>query len=165
MARGELRDTRYADTVYFDKFTGELLFNWRSGTHASLGDGVVYWISLLHFGTFGGVGVKILWTVLGLAPVVLFVTGSLMWWNRVLSKKWARLKTGRQDEDHPMGTGKDATSTTATKWTRRGYIAGSPPQPTKRKRTETHGTFRSVSVGESPNTMPTGSLPPITVEN
>src|SRR5262249_37424482 len=27
---------------------------------------------------------KALWTVLGLIPVVLFITGAVMWWNRVL---------------------------------------------------------------------------------
>lgn len=60
------------------------------------------WIVLLHFGTFGGVWSKALWVVLGLAPSVLFVTGSVMWWNRVLSKKWRRLKEGE-----PLGRAED----------------------------------------------------------
>jgi len=44
------------------------------------------WITRLHFGRFNGL-TEALWTVLGLAPAVLAVTGALMWWNRVLSKK------------------------------------------------------------------------------
>jgi len=48
------------------------------------GDQVIRWISYLHFGNFGGWPSKALWVVIGLAPAFLFVTGSLMWWNRVL---------------------------------------------------------------------------------
>jgi uncharacterized iron-regulated membrane protein len=49
-----------------------------------VGDGVLYWLAYSHFGRFGGWGTKALWTVLGLAPAALFVTGAVMWWNRVL---------------------------------------------------------------------------------
>jgi uncharacterized iron-regulated membrane protein len=51
----------------------------------SFGDQIVRWFSFLHFGNFAGWRVKALWTILGLAPPFLFVTGVLMWWNRVLS--------------------------------------------------------------------------------
>lgn len=36
----------------------------------------------LHFGTFGGVWVKILWCAGGLSPGLLSVSGFLIWWNR-----------------------------------------------------------------------------------
>ena len=49
-----------------------------------VGDTVLYWIAYLHFGRFGGWPSKILWAVVGLAPPVMFVTGALMWWRRVL---------------------------------------------------------------------------------
>jgi uncharacterized iron-regulated membrane protein len=51
-----------------------------------LGDGVLYWLAYAHFGRFGGRSTKLLWAALGLVPVVLFVTGALMWWNRVLRR-------------------------------------------------------------------------------
>jgi len=51
------------------------------------GDLVLSWLAQAHFGRFAGIGVKIIWTVVGLAPAVLFVTGMLMWWKRVL-KPW-----------------------------------------------------------------------------
>jgi uncharacterized iron-regulated membrane protein len=54
-----------------------------------LGDQVLFWLARLHFGRFAGLPVEIVWTVFGLAPAVLFVTGTLMWWNRVLSP-WMR---------------------------------------------------------------------------
>jgi len=51
----------------------------------SAGDNFIRWIYYLHFGNFAGPKTKTLWVVLGLLPVVLFVTGAIMWWNRVLS--------------------------------------------------------------------------------
>lgn len=45
----------------------------------------------LHFGTFWGHPTRVLWIFTGLAPGLLFVTGLLMYWNRVLVKKqWQR---------------------------------------------------------------------------
>lgn len=89
MARGELRDRRATDNYYFDQYSGVLLQKWERGNFRSAGDLVLYWIAPLHFGDFGGVWVKALWVLIGLSPALLFVTGFLMWWNRVLSKKWA----------------------------------------------------------------------------
>ena len=51
----------------------------------SAGDNFIRWIYYLHFGNFAGWKTKALWVVLGLLPVFLFVTGAIMWWNRVLS--------------------------------------------------------------------------------
>jgi uncharacterized iron-regulated membrane protein len=41
-------------------------------------------LSRLHFGRAYGQPIRIVWVVIGLSPLVLFVTGALMWWNRVL---------------------------------------------------------------------------------
>ena len=49
-----------------------------------VGDAVLYWFSRLHFGRFYGMTSKVLWALLGLAPVVMFFTGGLMWWNRIV---------------------------------------------------------------------------------
>ncbi len=43
----------------------------------------------LHFGRFDSL-TEALWTVVGLVPATLAVTGALMWWNRVLRKKFRR---------------------------------------------------------------------------
>lgn len=51
------------------------------------GDQVLFWLAQLHFGRFAGVPVKMIWTIVGLAPAALFLTGMLMWWKRVL-KPW-----------------------------------------------------------------------------
>ena len=58
-----------------------------SGRTLRFGDQVLFWLAQAHFGRFAGIPVKIVWTVLGLTPAALFVTGALMWWKRVL-KPW-----------------------------------------------------------------------------
>lgn len=62
-------------------------------------DQVIYWLAYLHFGRINGIGIpcrgpgacdmatKLTWAVAGLAPAGMFVTGAVMWWNRVLRKK------------------------------------------------------------------------------
>lgn len=64
-----------------------------------VGDRITYWLAFLHFGRLGGRGIpwcgrglcnsvtKLTWFVFGLAPAVMFVTGAIMWWNRVLRRK------------------------------------------------------------------------------
>ena len=42
----------------------------------------------VHFGNFGGTIFKVIWLVLGLTISLLTITGFLMWWNRLLRKKW-----------------------------------------------------------------------------
>ena len=62
------------------------------------GDRVMYWLAFLHFGRLGGRGIpgceeicnevaKATWALVGLVPPALFVTGAIMWWNRVL-RRW-----------------------------------------------------------------------------
>jgi uncharacterized iron-regulated membrane protein len=53
-------------------------------------DAAIYWLVQLHFGRSFGLAIKILWAVLGLVPCGLFVTGGLMWWNRVLRRAIGR---------------------------------------------------------------------------
>ena len=68
-------------------------------------DQVVYWLAYLHFGRINGIGIpcrgpglcdqttKLIWALAGLAPAAMFVTGTVMWWNRVLRKKFRRSST------------------------------------------------------------------------
>jgi uncharacterized iron-regulated membrane protein len=60
-----------------------------------ISDQIIYWLAYLHFGRINGIGIpchgpglcdqatKAVWALFGLAPAVLFVTGAMMWWNRV----------------------------------------------------------------------------------
>ena len=49
------------------------------------GDTILAWVSRLHFGRFAGLPGKVLYTGLGLVLPLLFFTGTIMWWNRVVA--------------------------------------------------------------------------------
>jgi uncharacterized iron-regulated membrane protein len=52
------------------------------------GDVVLLWLTRLHFGRWRNMPVlKAAWAVLGLVPALMFVTGVIMWWNRVLRRR------------------------------------------------------------------------------
>ena len=68
-------------------------------------DQVLYWLAYLHFGRINGIGIpchgpglcdqatKATWALLGLSPAAMFLTGAIMWWNRVLRSRvraWLR---------------------------------------------------------------------------
>ncbi len=66
-----------------------------------IGDQIIYWLAYLHFGRINGIGIpcrgpgicdqatKAVWAFFGLAPAAMFVTGAIMWWNRVLRPRIA----------------------------------------------------------------------------
>jgi len=56
-------------------------------TAARKGDEFMAWMVRMHFGRYGGMGVRITYVIIGLLPAVMFVTGAIMWWNRVL-RRW-----------------------------------------------------------------------------
>jgi uncharacterized iron-regulated membrane protein len=59
-----------------------------------IGGSLLVWLTQLHIGRFDRF-TEALWTLLGLAPAILSVTGALMWWNRVLRKKLRRAADAR----------------------------------------------------------------------
>lgn len=69
--------------VHLDPYTGTVV---RADLHAERtpAQRILRAMFPLHAGTFGGLTTRILWVILGLAPALLFVTGFLMWWNRVV---------------------------------------------------------------------------------
>ncbi|HST09801.1 MAG TPA: PepSY-associated TM helix domain-containing protein [Terriglobales bacterium] len=79
------------DIVYLHPSTLEILGTEESA-HWTWGDKLLMWAYTVHFGDFGGLPTKLIWATLGLIPAGLTVTGYLMWWNRVLKKKWDALK-------------------------------------------------------------------------
>jgi uncharacterized iron-regulated membrane protein len=62
-----------------------------------IGEIVLRWSSRLHFGSFGGRPTQALWVVLGLAPVLLLVTGAIMWWNRVWRRRQTAAESGHYE--------------------------------------------------------------------
>ncbi len=76
--------TRLSTTTFVDRYAGTVLEVRRGSQAQTWGDTIVEWLPLLHTGHFGGRVVHAVWAVLGLAPAVLFCTGFLMWWQRVI---------------------------------------------------------------------------------
>ena len=64
-------------------------------------DSALYWLAYLHFGRINGIGIpchgpgvcdqatKAVWAIVGAIPAAMFVTGAIMWWNRVV-RRWRR---------------------------------------------------------------------------
>ena len=46
------------------------------------GDRLIAWLFPLHSGEALGLAGRIAWTVFGVAPALLFVTGTWLWWKR-----------------------------------------------------------------------------------
>ena len=93
----------------FHEFAARLAPAGVDGTEPRLIDDVLYWLAFSHFGRINGIGIpcsgpglcdqltKAAWAVMGLAPAAMFITGSLMWWNRVLRRR-VRSAGGRTKE-------------------------------------------------------------------
>lgn len=56
-------------------------------------------IEPVHFGKFGGLPVKLLWFVLGLAPLLFAISGSVMWWNRTRASRTATKVTSAEKQE------------------------------------------------------------------
>ena len=76
--------------IYLDQQDGRVqrIVNARPGT--SLQARVDNWAGLIHYGRFWGYASRSAWVVLGLAVPILFVSGLLMWWHRVIVKTLRR---------------------------------------------------------------------------
>jgi uncharacterized iron-regulated membrane protein len=80
----------------------------RDGGGDRITDRLLYWLAYLHFGRIYGIGIpcsgpglcdqatKATWALFGLSPAFMFVTGAIVWWNRVLRPQWQAL--GRRPE-------------------------------------------------------------------
>ena len=85
LSKGDLG--RIGDTfVYLHRYTGKVI---RVRLWDDLPAGVKLIESMfpLHFGTFGGHFTRIVWLLIGFAPGVLYYTGFMIWYNRVIAKR------------------------------------------------------------------------------
>lgn len=72
--------------VKLDQYSGKVL-QVQDSRKARLGDRILNSFVPIHYGTFGGVLTRMVYVFVGLAPTVLFVTGSVMWWLRPKKKR------------------------------------------------------------------------------
>lgn len=73
-------------TVFLHPVSGEVLLRSPMAQRPA-GDSLLTWISVLHFGTFGGWPVKVLWSALSLSLPLLAVSGLWTWWGRLRRDK------------------------------------------------------------------------------
>jgi uncharacterized iron-regulated membrane protein len=66
------------------------------------GDEFLAWLARMHFGRFRWLPLKIVWTIFGLVPLALLVTGIVMYWNRVLGP-WYRRMLAERNQLHVHG--------------------------------------------------------------
>ncbi|QKQ75102.1 PepSY domain-containing protein [Nostoc sp. TCL240-02] len=71
--------------VYLDQYSGKVL-RLDNALKPSLGDRILNSFDPLHYGTFGGLPTRILYVFVGLAPLILFITGFVMWRYRQRTK-------------------------------------------------------------------------------
>ncbi|MEH2119403.1 PepSY-associated TM helix domain-containing protein [Nostoc sp.] len=71
--------------VYLDQYSGKVL-QVHSSLQVSLGDRILYSFAPLHLGTFWGLPSRIFYVFVGLAPLILFITGFVMWRYRYQPK-------------------------------------------------------------------------------
>lgn len=74
--------------VYLDQYTSERLVT--SANARSWGDAVMARTTPWHVGGVGGQAGRVIWFVFGLAPAVLYVTGLMTWWRRVVRPQGRR---------------------------------------------------------------------------
>jgi uncharacterized iron-regulated membrane protein len=60
----------------------------------------ISWLVQVHFGRSFGLGVEGAWALLGLVPCVLFITGVVMWWHRVVRATTTRTPDGQATAPH-----------------------------------------------------------------
>ena len=90
----------YGDSiVYLDQYSGKIL-KLKDGLNSSLGEKVLDSFTPLHYGTFWGLPTRILYVFVGLAPLILFITGFVMWRYRYRGKFTNPIDTRKSAKQH-----------------------------------------------------------------
>lgn len=74
------------EMIIIDQYTGKILLNSRKD-FPEAGNAYLSWLTPVHYGSFGGRPTQIVALVGGLMPLLLFVTGFIIWWPRYQKQK------------------------------------------------------------------------------
>lgn len=77
--------------VFLDAESGKLIQR-ENTSDFPWGTRLIKSMAPLHFGTWGGHPSRVLYIAMGFGAALLAVSGYLMYWNRVLSKRWNKLQ-------------------------------------------------------------------------
>jgi uncharacterized iron-regulated membrane protein len=64
-----------------DQYTGKIVLNSETD-FPNIGNSYLSWLTPIHYGTFGGMPTRILALLGGLTPLLLYITGFIIWWPR-----------------------------------------------------------------------------------
>jgi len=67
--------------VIADQYTGKIFVN-SEKDFPNVGNSYLTWLVPIHYGTFGGMPTRILAFIGGLIPLLLYITGFIIWWPR-----------------------------------------------------------------------------------
>ncbi|MDS3862276.1 PepSY-associated TM helix domain-containing protein [Thermosynechococcaceae cyanobacterium BACA0444] len=67
--------------IQLNQYTGEIL-NVKNGLNPSTAEAIINQFGPVHYGTFGGMTTRIFYVLIGLLPVILLLTGFIMFWHR-----------------------------------------------------------------------------------
>jgi uncharacterized iron-regulated membrane protein len=95
-----LPKTGKREMLVFDQYSGKLLLNSRQA-FPSAGKAYLSWLIPLHYGTFGGLPTQILALIGGLCPLLLFITGFIIWWPRWKRQKKNAVKDAAEGRPGP----------------------------------------------------------------
>jgi len=73
--------SNYGSVINFDAQTGAYQSSYNLNEQ-SVGAKTIDSFRRLHFGSFGGLPIRILWCLVGLMPLLLSITGGYIWWQR-----------------------------------------------------------------------------------
>lgn len=86
MISPELPKTGKREMLVFDQYNGHILLNSRKD-FPNVGNAYLSWLVPLHYGSFGGLPTQIIALIGGLAPLLLFITGFIIWYPRWRKQK------------------------------------------------------------------------------
>lgn len=67
--------------LMIDQYTGKIVLN-SEKDFPNIGNSYLSWLTPIHYGTFGGMPTRILALLGGLMPLLLYITGFIIWWPR-----------------------------------------------------------------------------------
>jgi len=87
-----------SNRVYIDPSSARVLSTDRAADW-SFGVRLFQALSPIHYGEFGGLPVKVAWSLLGVTPAVLFVTGLAVWWRPSRRRYGRKVSSELQDRE------------------------------------------------------------------
>lgn len=95
------------EMIIIDQYTGKVLLNSRTD-FPNVGNAYLSWVTPIHYGSFGGRPTQIIALIAGLMPLVLFITGVIIWWPRYQKQRKSDAKKAQREAwqaaagDQPM---------------------------------------------------------------